>query len=49
MAYREVTMVEVKEVLRQWLGGEPKKRVALLRRRTFWICRDASASSRARH
>ncbi len=28
MAYREVTMVEVKEVLRQWLGGEPKKRVA---------------------
>ena len=29
MAYREVTMVEVKEVLRQWLGGEPKRRVAL--------------------
>jgi transposase len=28
MAYREVTMVEVKEVLRQWLAGEPKKRVA---------------------
>ena len=28
MSYREVTMVEVKEVLRQWLAGEPKKRVA---------------------
>ena len=28
MAYREVTMVEVKEVLRQWLTGEPKKRIA---------------------
>jgi len=28
MAYREVTMVEVKEVVRQWLAGEPKKRVA---------------------
>lgn len=28
MAYREVTMVEVREVLRQWLTGEPKKRIA---------------------
>ena len=28
MAYREVTMLEVKEVLRQWLGGAPKKRIA---------------------
>jgi transposase len=28
MAYREVTMIEVKEVLRQWLSGVPKKRVA---------------------
>jgi transposase len=29
MAYREVTMLEVKEVLRLWLGGIPKKRIAL--------------------
>jgi transposase len=28
MAYREVTMVEIKEVLRQWLSGVPKKRIA---------------------
>src|SRR5688572_29101863 len=28
MAYREVTMVEVKEVLRQWLLAVPKKRIA---------------------
>src|SRR5574341_135483 len=28
MAYREVTMLEVKEVLRLWLGGVPKKRIA---------------------
>jgi len=28
MAYREVTMVEVKEVLRQWLMKVPKKRIA---------------------
>ncbi len=28
MAYREVTMVEVKEALRQWLLGVPKKRIA---------------------
>jgi hypothetical protein len=28
MAYREVTMIEVKEVLRQWLAGVGKKRVA---------------------
>jgi len=28
MAYREVTMLEVKEILRQWLMGVPKKRVA---------------------
>ena len=26
--YREVTMVEVKEVLRLWLAGVPKKRAA---------------------
>lgn len=31
MAYREVTMLEVKEVLRLWLRGVPKKRVALQR------------------
>jgi hypothetical protein len=31
MAYREVTMVEVKEVLRLWLRGVPKKRIALQR------------------
>lgn len=28
MAHREVTMLEVKEVLRLWLGGVPKKRIA---------------------
>lgn len=28
MAYREVTMVEIKEVLRQWLSGVPKKQIA---------------------
>jgi DNA-binding NarL/FixJ family response regulator len=28
MGYREVTMVEVKEVLRLWLGGVAKKRIA---------------------
>ena len=28
MAYREVTMLEVKEVLRLWLGGAPKKRIS---------------------
>jgi hypothetical protein len=28
MAYREVTMVEVKEVLRLWLAGGKKKRIA---------------------
>lgn len=31
MAYREVTMLEVKEVLRLWLKGVPKKRIALQR------------------
>jgi hypothetical protein len=29
MAYREVTMLEVKEVLRLWLGGVPKKHIAV--------------------
>jgi transposase len=28
MAYREVTVLEVKEVIRQWLGGAGKKRIA---------------------
>ncbi len=28
MAYREVTVLEVKEVVRQWLGGASKKRIA---------------------
>ena len=28
MAYREVTVLEVKEVLRLWLSGVPKKRIA---------------------
>jgi transposase len=28
MAYREVTMLEVKEVLRLWLGGTARKRIA---------------------
>lgn len=28
MAFREVTMLEIKEVLRRWLGGEAKKRIA---------------------
>lgn len=31
MAYREVTMLEVKEVLRLWLRGVPKKRIAVQR------------------
>ena len=30
MAYREVTMVEIKEVLRLWRAGTPKKRIAVL-------------------
>src|SRR5438045_306435 len=30
MAHREVTLLEVKEVLRLWLSGIPKKRVAAL-------------------
>lgn len=29
MAFREVTMLEVKEILRLWLSGVPKKRIAL--------------------
>ena len=29
MAYREVTMLEVKEVLRLWLAGVAKKRIAV--------------------
>jgi hypothetical protein len=29
MAYREVTMLEVKEVLRLWLGSVPKKHIAV--------------------
>src|SRR5512142_2855397 len=28
MAYREVTMVEIQEVLRLWRAGTPKKRIA---------------------
>ncbi|MGH7332675.1 MAG: hypothetical protein ACREKS_08000 [Candidatus Rokuibacteriota bacterium] len=28
MAYREVTMLEVKEILRLWLGGTARKRIA---------------------
>lgn len=28
MAYREVRMIEVKEVLRLWLAAVPKKRIA---------------------
>lgn len=28
MAYREVTMLEVREILRQWLAGTPCKRIA---------------------
>jgi hypothetical protein len=28
MAYREVTMIEIKEVLRQWMAGERGKRIA---------------------
>ena len=28
MAFREVTMVEIKEALRQWLAGVGKKRIA---------------------
>lgn len=29
MAYREVTMIEIKEVLRRWVSGTPKKRIAV--------------------
>ena len=32
MAYQEVTMLEVKEILRLWLGGCGKKRIARLLR-----------------
>ena len=28
MGYREVTMTEVREILRQWLSGAPRKRIA---------------------
>ena len=28
MAYREVTMIEITEVLRQWLGGARRKQIA---------------------
>jgi DNA-binding Lrp family transcriptional regulator len=28
MAYREITMIEIKEVLRRWVSGTPKKRLA---------------------
>ncbi len=28
MAFREVTMLEIREVLRRWLGGEAKKQIA---------------------
>ena len=28
MAFREVTMLEIKEILRLWLAGVPKKRIA---------------------
>ena len=28
MAYREVTMIEIKEVLRRWVSRTPKKRIA---------------------
>ena len=28
MAFREVTMLEIKEILRLWLGGVPKRRIA---------------------
>ena len=28
MPFREVTMVEIKETLRLWLGGVPKARIA---------------------
>ena len=30
MSYREVTMIEVKEVLRLWVAGTPTKRVAAM-------------------
>ena len=28
VAYREVTMLEVREILRQWLSGTARKRIA---------------------
>jgi hypothetical protein len=30
MGYREVTMIEITEVLRQWLAGAGRKRIARL-------------------
>jgi hypothetical protein len=29
LAYREVTMIEIKEVFRLWVSGTPKKRIAV--------------------
>ena len=40
MAYREVTMVEVKEVLRLWLRGRPQKAIA----RTAGVARNTVRS-----
>ena len=36
MAFREVTMLEIKEVLRRWLGGEAKKRIVLDPKNTIY-------------
>ena len=47
MAYREVTMIEIKEVLRQWLAGVPKKRIARRWGSTPRRCGDTCAGGRA--
>jgi transposase len=48
MAFREVTMLEVKEILRLWLSGVPKKRVALQLGLDIKTVRRYLAAARAR-
>src|ERR1700682_4817068 len=48
MAYREVTMLEVKEVLRLWLDGVPKTRIAVQLRIDRKTVRRAVAAAVAR-
>ena len=37
MGFREVTMLEIKEVLRRWLRGDSKSEIAGQERETCWI------------